>query len=325
MKKCVVLATVLAMILTTGWAQMANAMQRKEEAKKAVVLAVFGTSYPQALKAIVHLRDKASRAFPGMPVKIAFTSEIIRTKWQHRATDRQWRQMHPDIPEDIYAVKNPLATIADLQNQGYRSIAVQSTHIFAGEEFENLKAEVQALAGIHTLKERDKPFKVLFLGRPALGEPGDRHPYAEDIQRAADVLKIDVAAARMNASALVYMGHGNEVFSTGAYVELEAALRESSPGVPVFVGTVEGFPPFENVLERLRHANIRKVTLIPLMVVAGDHARNDMAGADDDSWKRRMENAGIQVVPVLRGLGELDAWADIYIDHLRDAMTDYGF
>lgn len=317
---------VLAVMLAT-WApaKAAWSMSHKKADRKAIVLAVFGTTYPTALQSILNLQKKMEAAFPGIPIKMAFTSEIIRAKWAKRANDPEWRKNHPEVPEEIYTTKNTLATIANLQDQGCRTIAVQSMHIFSGEEYENLKAEIEALGAIKTLRDRDKPFEKIFVGRPALGEPGDVHPYAEDVRHAARVLKEDADLARKNRSALVYMGHGNEIFSTGAYVELEAALRDAYPDVPVFVGTVEGFPPLERVIKGLEHAKIKTVTLFPLMVVAGDHASNDMVGDEEDSWKSRLEAAGIEVVPVLRGLGELGAWADIYVDHLKDAMAVHSF
>ena len=319
----IVFVAVALFIATAGIA--AASTHTPTPPQKAVVLAVFGTTHPNALSAILRLQEKVEKAFPDMPVALAFTSEIVRAKWARRAKDDTWRRQHPEIPDALYNVKNPLATIANLQDQGYRHIAVQSTHIFAGEEYENLKAEVEALAAIRTLRERDKPFQKIVLGRPALGAPGNVYPYSEDIARAAAVLGQDIALARENRSALVYMGHGNEVFSTGVYVELEAALREKAPDVPVFVGVVEGFPSLQRVITGLTHAKVRAVTLLPLMVVAGDHAANDMAGDEEDSWKNRFEAAGITVTPVLRGLGEVDAWADIYVQHLKDAMAAGGF
>ncbi|MFH1983907.1 MAG: sirohydrochlorin cobaltochelatase [Pseudomonadota bacterium] len=316
----------LAAVLAVATAGLAPAsMHTSATVKKAIVLAVFGTTVPAALKSILSLQSKMAQAFPDMPVSLAFTSEIVRAKWAGRAQDAAWRRQHPEVPDALYTVKNPLATIANLQDQGYRYIAVQSTHIFPGEEYENLKSEIDALAAIRTLRDRDRPFRKIVLGRPALGAPGDRHPYSEDIAHAALVLEADIALARKNRSALVYMGHGNEVFSTGVYMELEAALRDSAPEVPVFVGVVEGFPPLERVIDALTHAKVKTVTLFPLMVVAGDHAANDMAGAEDDSWKTRIQAKGITVTPMLRGLGEVDAWADIYVQHLKDAMKDEGF
>jgi len=324
MKRWIVAFFVLLIAMAISNTAFAS-MQKEKPAKKAIVLAVFGTSYTKTLKSILNLQQKMEKAFPEIPVHLAFTSQIIRGKWAQRAFDEKWRKEHPEVPDYVYEIKNPLATIANLQDQGYQYIAIQSTHIFAGEEYHNLKAVVQALDNIRTLRERDKPFKKLILGRPALGEPGDVYPYMEDIQRAAKAVKGDVDFARKNRSALVYMGHGNEIYSTGAYIEFQEALRDAHPNVPIFVGTVEGFPGPKRVLNSLKRAGEKKVILMPLMVVAGDHAANDMAGDEEDSWKSIFEKAGIAVEPVLRGLGELDAWGDIYVQNLKDAMSGANF
>ncbi|MBT8341179.1 MAG: sirohydrochlorin cobaltochelatase [Desulfatitalea sp.] len=313
------------MMVLSGATTVFSSMDKQRAEKKAIVLAVFGTTYPKALQSILNLQEKMQRAFPGMPVKMAFTSEIVRAKWATRAKDDQWRAEHPEIPDFLYRIRNPLATIAILQDEGYRQIAVQSTHIFAGEEYENLKSEIEALNSIETLRKRDKPFKKIILGRPALGASGDVRPYRVDLAAAAEIIKQDVVQARNNRSVLVYMGHGNEIFSTGAYVEFEAVLRDANPDLPIFIGNVEGFPEPRRVLKELQHADIKRITLFPLMVVAGDHAANDMAGDEADSWKNMFEKAGIEVMPVLRGLGELDGWADLYVRHLKEAMSDYGF
>ena len=324
MNKMIMVICTMAFVCFYSTASMAS-MTKEETQKKAIVLAVFGTTYPAALQSIQNLKIEIEKAFPEIPVKLAFTSEVIRAKWGKRAKDAKWRQQHPEIPEEFYSIKNPLATIANLQDQGYRYIAVQSTHIFAGEEYQNLKAEIETLASIKTLRDRDKPFKKIILGRPALGESGDVYHYKEDIQRAANLLKGDVDIARKNKSALVYMGHGNEIFSTGAYIELEAALRDMNPDMTIFIGNVEGFPQPERVINGLKKAEIKRVTLFPLMVVAGDHASNDMAGNEKDSWKSMFESNGITVIPIMRGLGEMDEWAALYIKHLQDVMTAYQF
>ncbi len=324
MKKPILTILVMALFFLTSTASMASSAKKAPQ-KKAIVLAVFGTTYPTAVKSISNLKNKIEKAFPATPVKIAFTSRIIRAKWLKRSNDTDWRKKHPEIPDEFYVAKNPLATIANLQDQGYRYIAVQSTHIFAGEEYHNLKAEIAALDSIKALRDRDKPFKKIILGRPALGEPGDVHHYTDDILHAAKILKSDVAKASKNQSALVYMGHGNEVFSTGAYIELQDALRDANPGMNIFIGNVEGYPQPERILNNLKHASVKKVTLFPLMVVAGDHASNDMASNEEDSWKTIFESNGIRVVPVLRGLGEVDQWAEIYVQHLKEAMEINNF
>jgi len=259
-------------------------------------------------------------------VRIAFTSNIIRKKWQHRAEDPAYIKAHPEIPSDVLHVKTPLATIADLQNEGYDTIVVQPTHIAMGEEYLDLATYVDSLMRMGTLKKtKYKPFHKVALGRPALGTYGTDHPYAEDIMTVAKALATDAELALKEKAGLVYMGHGNEYFpSAGAYLELADRMRQLYPEVVTAIGNVEGFPALEDVMDTLKLYGVNKVVLKPCMVVAGDHAMNDMAGPEADSWKSVLEKNGFEVVVVKRGLGEQDAFADIFVNHAADAAKDAG-
>jgi len=289
-------------------------------AKQAVVLTAFGTSYPEALKSILNIKTRIEKAFPGVPVRLAFTSAIIRKIWHERQDDKAWQQDNPGVPGDILFVKSPLATIADLQNEGYKDVTVQSLHVFAGEEFTDVQSLVNALSSIRTLKAKNAVFTRISLGRPALGMPGDAHPYTDDIAEGVKALKADVDQAKKMKAALVYMGHGNDFFSTGIYMEMQHALQ-AAYGYPVFIGCVEGFPSLEDIIPAIKASGKKTILLKPFMVVAGDHANNDMAGDEPDSWKSVLTKAGFKVTPELRGLGSLDAWADIYVDHLKSALA----
>ena len=290
--------------------------------KKAIVLASFGTSYLTALESITTIQDEVRKNFPGIEVRVAFTSNIIRKIWHRRRNDAKFMAEHGDKYSEFLNVKGILATISDLQDEGYRTIVVQSTHIYSGEEFADLKSYIDGLNSIKTVKAKYMPFVQLVLGRPALGTFGVEHDYHEDMEKGAEALKTDIELAKKNDAALVYMGHGNEYFSTGIYAEFEETLRKLYPEVKIYVGTVEGYPSLENVLAELKRDKIKKVVLKPMMIVAGDHANNDMAGDEDDSWKSMITQLGIEVVPVLKGLGENKEWASIYIQHIKDAIKD---
>lgn len=321
MKKCCLIffAAVIGLaITTTGFAM------GKQENKKAIVIASFGTSYLTALKAITTIQDEVKREFPGLPVRVAFTSNIIRKIWHKRQHDEAFLKDHPNIPKEYLYVKGPLATVADLQDEGYRTIIVQPTHIYAGEEFADLCSYINGLNTIKTIKAKYMPFVKLVVGRPALGTFGPVHDYHEDMKVAAKVLKDDVALAKKEKAALVYMGHGNEFYSTGIYAEFQQVMRKMYPDVKIFIGTVEGFPSLDDVLTGLKHAKIKKVVLKPFMIVAGDHANNDMAGDEADSWKNQIKKLGIHVIPVLHGLGEKPAWARIFVEHIKDVAKDNG-
>ncbi len=297
----------------------------KHQHRPALVLAMFGTTVEPALKGLLNIKDKLEKRFPNTPVKIAFTSNIIRRIWQKRAKDTTYLKQHPGIPAEILHVKGPLATVADLQDEGFDTIVVQPTHIAPAEEYLDLCSYMEALSSINTIKKRFKPFNKLVVGRPALGTYGTKHPYTEDIKTAVKAVKMDVERAGKQQAALVYMGHGNEFFpSGGTYLEFEYLMNKTYPDVLTIVGTVEGYPGFERTLDILRHAKIKRVFLKPFMIVAGDHARNDMAGPEPDSWKSVLEKAGIEVVTDIHGLGELDDFAQIYVSHAIDAANDAG-
>jgi sirohydrochlorin cobaltochelatase len=324
MKKTVFFAVTILLLSTVTTSFASGAW--KVEHKNAFVLAMCGTTDDPALQGLLNIRSRMMAKYPDTPVRIAFTSNIIRRKWQHRADDPAYAGAHPEIPADVLHVKTPLATIADLQNEGYDTIVVQPTHIAMGEEFLDLGTYVDALMRMGTIKKpKYKPFHKVVLGRPALGTYGEKHPYAEDIMIAAHALKGDAERAAREQAALVYMGHGNEYFpSAGAYLELADRMRELYPDVLTVIGNVEGFPALQEVLDTLKEHGVKKVVLKPCMVVAGDHAMNDMAGPEEDSWKSIMEKNGLEVVTVRQGLGELDAFADIFVQHAVDAAHDAG-
>ena len=290
--------------------------------KKAIVLAGFGTSYPSALVSFTTIQNQVQKAFPRVKVKIAFTSNIIRNIWHKRQNDKKFLAANKNISKDILFVKGPLATIADLQDEGYNIIIVQPTHIYEGEEYADLSSYVNGLNAIKTVKAKYMPFKKLVISRPILGKRGIVHDYHEDIEMGAKAMAADVALAKKNGAALVYMGHGNEYLTTGAYVEFQQAMRKMYPKTPIFVGTVEGFPALDNVVEGLVHSKIKKILLKPMMIVAGDHANNDMAGNEDDSWKNVIQAKGIKVITKLKGLGENLKIVKILVHHIKDTAKD---
>ncbi len=295
------------------------------EHKSAVVLAMFGTTVEPALQSLLNIRSKIEKKFPNTEVRIAFTSNIIRKKWQHRAENPGYIKAHPEIPKDILLVKTPLATIADLQNDGYDNIVIQPTHVSMGEEFLDLHTYVDALMSMGTFKKpKYKPFQKVALGRPAMGTYGTKFPYVEDIATLAKAMAPDATLAAKEKAGLVYMGHGNDYFPGGAYLEFAAKMRKTYPDVVTTIGNVEGYPGIEDVMEALKLYGVKKVVLKPFMVVAGDHAMNDMASDEEDSWKTILVKNGFEVVIVTTGLGENDDFANIFVNHAADAAKDAG-
>ncbi len=307
----------LCLLLSSG----GFAMQKE---KTAIVVAAFGTSYPTAVNSLLAIIRDIEAAYPQTPVQLAFTSNILRKKWHGRAADAEYRNAHPEVPEYFYRIKNVLGTLADFQDQGYKTIVIQPTLLTHGEEFLDLQAYLDGLLSIDTVKERWRPFDKLALGRPLMGTWGAVHPYQEDLEKLATALAEDVHQAEQQQATLVYMGHGNEHLSTGLYYEFERLMNRTYPQVKTFVGLVEGHPSFDEVQEKLQNVSNNKVLLKPLMVVAGDHANNDMASEESGSWKSQLEAEGYQAIPIMQGLGDNQAVRKIFIDHLQNAATEAG-
>lgn len=305
--------------LSNGALAMENARE-----KTAIVIAAFGTTYPTAVDSLLSIVNAVETRYPQTPVKMAFTSNIIRKKWHSRLTDSAYRQAHPEVPDSFYQIKNLLGTLADLQDAGYQTIVVQPTLLTHGEEYLDAEAYIKGLLSIETVKERWRPFRKIALGRPLMGTWGAQHPYTEDLVQLATSLATDIEQAKDKGALLVYMGHGNQHLSTGVYDEFADIMNQRYPEVTILVGLVEGHPEFSEVLEQLQSQSARKLLLKPLMVVAGDHANKDMAGPDADSWKSQLTAAGYEVETLMQGLGDNPRVRQLFIDHLQDAAAEAG-
>ena len=294
-------------------------------AKTAIIIASFGTTVPEAVQSIDNITTRVKAAFPDTEVRVVFTSNIIRSIWKKRSVSpKEWTDK--GICEEILFTKNLLTTFGELKSEGFKDVVVQPTHLFHMEQYQDLMQYINAIGSIKTIRDKWKPFDKIALGRPALGTVGDVYPYHTDLKRAVKTFAGDVALAEQKGAALVYMGHGNELWSTGIYVELQQLMRQTYPQVKIFVGSVEGYPGIEDVQKSLSHytPKIDKVLLKPLMIVAGDHATNDMAGDEEDSWKTILSKAGFNVETLLKGLGSNNQFADIFIANIKDAAKASG-
>lgn len=325
MKRCFVAVTAVCLyviVCATG-AFASGKMGAAGSGKNAIVLASFGTTVPTAVASITNIVDTVKKAYPETEVRLTFTSNIIRSVWKKRqAEPKVW--LDQGVPEEVLYVKNFIATIGDLLEDGYTNIVVQPTHMFFMEQSHDLNQYVRALGSIHTMKKKWNPIHTLVMGRPALGMPGDTYSYHEDVDAAIKTLAADVKMAKEQDAVLVYMGHGNEHWSTGIYAETQKKMRKMYPDVTTLIGVVEGDPSIDDLLRPLKHAKNQKIMLKPFMIVAGDHATNDMAGPEEDSWKSILTKEGYEVTPVLKGLGSNDAFANIFVEHIADAAKQRG-
>ena len=179
---------------------------------------------------------------------------------------------------------------------------VQPLHVIPGAEFHDI---------VTIVKKYESAFDTIRLGAPLLATTHDYMAVADAINgQLPDLGEHDAVA---------FMGHGTHHPANAAYAALERVFEDKGMK-RAFVGTVEGYPEFEHVLKRLQDNKIEKVTLMPFMLVAGDHAQNDMAGDEEDSWKTMLKKEGVVVEAYLHGLGENPAIQDIYVQHVKDAI-----
>ncbi len=253
------------------------------EEKKALLVVSFGTSFPDTLeKNIAAIERDVSAALPDHVLRRAFTSGMILRKIARR--------------DGVHIDDVPRA-LARLVAEGFTQVVLQPTHIMNGDEYDKLCGQAAPFTGLLDLR----------LGTPLLTE-------AEDYQALARAL-MDSLPAPGEGEALVFMGHGTGHHANAAYCQLEYVLHDLG-WKDALVGTVEGYPGFAEVLRRLsERPHIRAVRLHPLMVVAGDHANNDMAGEEEDSWRAQLEGAGYAVTCTLKGLGEYPAVRSLFARH----------
>ncbi len=248
---------------------------------RAVVITSFGTSVPEARISITAVEEALEGAALGCRCLRAFTSPTIRKVLAGRG------EVVPSLTE----------ALKELQRDGVRQVVVQPTHLLYGIEYDKLKAEAEALAG---------GFASLLVGRPLLAHTGDIRRSALELSRSHPAKK---------GEAIVYMGHGTEHFANAAYPALQTALRLAGRE-DIYIGTVEGWPGLSDILRQLGENGPCRVKLLPLMLVAGDHARNDMAG----EWKGALEQAGHKVDCSFIGLGTFSWVQEMYKERLLDVL-----
>lgn len=253
-------------------------------AKKGLLVVSFGTSYPETrVKTIDRLETDLTAAFPERILYRAWTSSMIRKKLKER--DRI----------TIFSVDEAMAQMA---KDGVEDILVQPTHILNGTENEQMTDAIKA--------KRDD-FRHVAIGKPLLDSTED---YFSVIDALAKTYPLP------DDTALLLMGHGTEHYADSAYAALDYMLKDRGYD-SFFVGTVEGYPDFEAMLRLLKKSSYQKVHLVPLMIVAGDHANHDMVGEEDDSWKNRLTEAKFEVSYTKKGLGEIREIRDIFLRHAK--------
>ena len=257
---------------------------------KALLAVSFGTSYADTLeKNIAAIEADLAAAFPERTLRRAFTSGMILRRWK--------RERGVDMD-------NVPAALERLEREGYTDVLVQPTHVMNGEEYHKRAPQAEGY--------RDR-FDKLTVGVPLLTA-------AEDYLDLGKAL-MEILPPKSEDRAVIYMGHGSEHQANSAYALMEYAFHDLGR-TDIIVGTVEGYPDFAAVLRRLKERpRVKEVELRPLMTVAGDHAKNDLAGEEDDSWKNVLEGLGYRVNCVLTGLGEYPQVRELFVAHARQAQA----
>jgi sirohydrochlorin cobaltochelatase len=275
--------------------------------KMGIVLVSYGSLNSKARETYEKIRSDYVKAFPGADVRLAFTSDFIR----RMLSEKQGIFFH-----------NPHTVMAELFNQGCRNVVAQSLHVVPGSEFQQMASLVQ----VHVpeiLREKSW-FGNLEIGKPLLSSLQDCMKVSKALRPEFQSFEIEgqdhenESSADSEEVAYVLMGHGTSHSANRVYSQMAKVLEKDKKNV--FLGTLEGFPGIDEVLLQTKKSGVKKVILMPFLLVAGGHALEDLAGDSANSWKRVFEQEGFRTEVNLKGLGENDAVVDIFVEHTRKAF-----
>ena len=295
----------------TGDASKDDPLNEDNIGENEILVVSFGTSFNDSRAEDIGGVEKALQAaYPDWSVRRAFTAQIIINHVQAR---------------DDEMIDNMDQALERAVDNGVKNLVVQPTHLMHGAEYDELTEAVE--------NYKDK-FESVKIAEPLLGEVGaDETAINEDKAAVAEAITAEAVktagfdsldATKEEGTAFVFMGHGTSHTAKISYSQMQTQMEQLGYE-NVFIGTVEGEPEdtaCEAVIEKLKNAGYKKVILRPLMVVAGDHANNDMAGDDDDSWKSQFEASGVfdSIDTQIAGLGEIDAIQQLYVAHTQAAI-----
>ncbi len=256
--------------------------------RKAILVVSFGTSFEETRKVTIDaIEQEIARAYPDCTVYRAWTSKMILKKLMKRDG------IHYDNVKEAFA---------RMREDGITDVIVQPTHVINGIENDLMTQDALAYK---------KDFHSILFGDPLLTTVEDNDYVIRAIREEFADLKED--------EVLVLMGHGTTHYSNSIYAALDYTFKDR--GCPnIFLGTVEAYPSMQSLLHMVEKYNPRRVVLAPFMIVAGDHAKNDMAGDDPESWRCQFEAAGFPVSCVLKGLGEYPSIRRLFVDHVQAAV-----
>ena len=299
----------------TGDASKDDPRNQDEIGENELLVVSFGTSFNDSrAEDIKGIEDKLQEAYPDWSVRRAFTAQIIINHVEAR---------------DDEVIDNMQQALDRAVDNGVKNLVVQPTHLMHGAEYDEM---TEAIDGY-----KDK-FESVAIAEPMLGEVGEDATVINDDKKAVAQAITDedckeagydsMEAAAEDGTAFVFMGHGTSHTANVTYDQMQSQM-DNLGLTNAFIGTVEGKPEdteCQAVIAKVKDAGFKKVVLRPLMVVAGDHANNDMAGDDDDSWKSQFNASGAfdSVDCQIAGLGRIEAVEDLYVEHTKAAIDSLG-
>ncbi|TKG97128.1 heme-binding protein [Puteibacter caeruleilacunae] len=274
---------ILFVMLVAGTACIGS-KEKKQEMKEGILLVTFGSSYPGPKATFANIENEIRKQHPNTDLYWAYTSRIIRKILKKRGE----------------VLLSPEEALNKMKAEGYTQIKLQSLHIIPGTEYNDLKETLNTFL-------KANPTITAQLGTPLMQSD-------KDMNSLADCMVTAFNKEKEEGEAVLFMGHGTHHAANERYARFQKILTPKAENF--FVGTVEASPTLDDIEAKLKKTGIKTVTLTPLMSVAGDHASNDMAGEEADSWKSVLEARGYTVKIVLKGLGDYNDVVDIWINHL---------
>ena len=273
----------------TGDASLDDPRNADGIGEQELLVVSFGTSYNDNRRLTIGAIEEAmEKAFPEWSVRRAFTSQIIIDHVMKR---------------DGVKIDNVTEALDRAVENGVKTLVVQPTHLMNGFEYNDLVDELAGYADA---------FDTIAIGEPLLTSDADFDALADAIVNATASLSAD-------DTAICFMGHGTEADSNAVYPKMQEVL-DAKGLTNYFIGTVEAEPTVDDVLAKVNAGGFEKAVLRPLMIVAGDHANNDMAGDEEDSWKSLFREAGYDVTCVIEGLGSMTEVQELFVEHAQAAI-----